>query len=309
MQSRCQRNWIWAATSCVGSGVARGGRPNGPGPKLSVCGGRIVASYRAGRPGCHAMQLIPSTGLVRRLSIDARQRLGHHRRMHFDLKLWRMTAGLRGRIALSAAIGLLALSVGIARFAFLGRFLAGVFRGEDARHLMLPLLAAAGAILLRAWLDHHRAMIAQRSAARVQERLRGRLFDKIVALGPAWFGAERTGGVDAVDGRRRGAVAIVLRSVPAAGHHRRLRAVGDLRLHRLVGRAGCRVMLAAALVHPGPARHRASQTALASRARQAAFKSFGEEFLDAVQGLPTLKAFGQSAAYGANPRCPGAGAV
>ena len=37
----------------------------------------------------------------------------------------------------------------------------------------------------------------------------------------------------------------------------------------------------------------------ASRARQAAFKAFGEEFLDAVQGLPTLKAFGQSHAYGA----------
>ena len=57
--------------------------------------------------------------------------------MHFDLKLWRMTAGLRGRIALSAVLGLLALAVGIARFAFLGRFLAGVFRGEM---LVLPLL-------------------------------------------------------------------------------------------------------------------------------------------------------------------------
>ena len=72
--------------------------------------------------------------------------------MHFDLKLWRMTAGLRGRIALSACLGLLALAVGIARFAFLGRFLAGVFHGETP---IAPLLGAAGAILLRAWLDHH----------------------------------------------------------------------------------------------------------------------------------------------------------
>ena len=38
-------------------------------------------------------------------------------------------------------------------------------------------------------------MIAHRTAGRVQETLRGRLFDKILALGPAWFGAERTGGV------------------------------------------------------------------------------------------------------------------
>ncbi|HEY1411945.1 MAG TPA: ABC transporter ATP-binding protein, partial [Rhodopila sp.] len=58
------------------------------------------------------------------------------------------------------------------------------------------------------------------------------------------------------------------------------------------------VMLAAALftlVLPSVV-HR--KTAVASRTRQSAFKSFGEEFLDAVQGLPTLKAFGQSAAYG-----------
>ncbi len=45
-------------------------------------------------------------------------------------------------------------------------------------------------------------MIAHRTAMRVQDVLRGRLYDKIVALGPAWFGAERTGGVmlSVVDG-------------------------------------------------------------------------------------------------------------
>ena len=40
-------------------------------------------------------------------------------------------------------------------------------------------------------------------------------------------------------------------------------------------------------------------TSAASIARAAAFKAFGEEFLDAVQGLPTLKAFGQSGAFAA----------
>ena len=40
------------------------------------------------------------------------------------------------------------------------------------------------------------------------------------------------------------------------------------------------------------------RTGRASRERQRAFKAFGEEFLDAMQGLPTLKAFGQSGAYG-----------
>src|SRR3974390_328418 len=35
-----------------------------------------------------------------------------------------------------------------------------------------------------------------------------------------------------------------------------------------------------------------------SHGRQQTLRSFGSEFLDGVQGLPTLKAFGQSAAYG-----------
>ena len=43
--------------------------------------------------------------------------------------------------------------------------------------------------------------------------------------------------------------------------------------------------------------HRADKRA--ALARSAAFKAFGEEFLDAVQGLPTLKAFGQGTAFGA----------
>jgi ATP-binding cassette subfamily C protein CydCD len=215
--------------------------------------------------------------------------------MHFDLKLWRMTAGLRGRIALSAALGLLALAVGIARFAFLGRFLAGVFHGETP---IMPLLGATGAILLRAWLDHHRTMIAHRTATRVQEALRGRLFDKIIALGPAWFGAERTGGVmlsmvDGVEqlqsffGQYLPQITIAI-FAPFAIFV--FIAWWDIPVATVMLAAALFTLVLPAVVH--------RKTALASRTRQSAFKSFGEEFLDAVQGLPTLKAFGQSAAYG-----------
>ncbi len=215
--------------------------------------------------------------------------------MHFDLKLWRMTTGLRGRVALSAALGLLALAVGIARFAFLGRFLAGVFRGEPS---IVPLLAAGAAILLRAWLDHRRTMIAHQTAARVQETLRGRLFDKIAELGPAWFGTERTGGVmlsmvDGVEqlqsffGQYLPQVTIAI-AAPFAIFA--FIAWWDVPVATVMLAAALFTLILPATVH--------RKTAVASRSRQAAFKSFGEEFLDAVQGLPTLKAFGQSAAYG-----------
>ncbi|MEA2743432.1 MAG: ATP-binding cassette, subfamily bacterial CydCD [Acetobacteraceae bacterium] len=211
--------------------------------------------------------------------------------MHFDLKLWRMTTGHRGRIALSAVLGLLALAVGIARFAFLGQFLAGVFRGEI---LILPLVGAPCAILLRAWLDHHRTMIAHRTAARVQEALRGRLFDKIIALGPAWFGTERTGGVmlSMVDGveQLQSFFGQYLPQVTIA-------VCAPVAIFAFIAWWDvpvATVMLAAALftlILPGTV-HR--KTAKASNARQAAFKSFGEEFLDAVKACrrskPSVKA-------------------
>jgi ATP-binding cassette subfamily B protein len=218
--------------------------------------------------------------------------------MYFDLRLWRMTGGLRGRIALAVGLGLLALACGIARFVFLGQFLARVFRGAPAGELAVPLIATAAAILVRAALDHARTMTAHRTSTRVQETLRGQLFDKIAALGPAWFGAERTGGVmlslvDGVEqlqtffGQYLPQVAIAI-CAPLA--------IFVVISHWDVPVA--LVMLAAALfslVLPAAIQRHSSR---ASYARQRDFKAFGEEFLDAVQGLPTLKAFGQSGSYG-----------
>ena len=40
--------------------------------------------------------------------------------MYFDRRLWQLTRGLRGWIALAIALGLVASVVGIARFAILG---------------------------------------------------------------------------------------------------------------------------------------------------------------------------------------------
>src|SRR3954471_18543933 len=100
--------------------------------------------------------------------------------MYFDVQLWRLTQGLRGRIVLAVVLGLFALAAGIARFAFLGWFLALIFQGAPVKNLVMPLAGVAVAIVLRVLLEHLRTMVAHRTAARVQETLRGRLFDKIV---------------------------------------------------------------------------------------------------------------------------------
>ncbi|MCA8045301.1 ABC transporter ATP-binding protein/permease [Burkholderia arboris] len=219
--------------------------------------------------------------------------------MYFDRRLWAMMAGLRWRVAAAVALGLVAMGVGILRFVFLGRVLALVFSGAPVRSIGEAVVATAACVLLRAWLDHRRTVLAQHTAGRVQATLRARLFDRIAALGPAWFSGERTGGVmlAVVDGVEQ------------------LQTFFGVYLPQLVIAACAPVMifavlawwdvptaailLVAALVTLALPQlvHRADKRA--ALARSAAFKAFGEEFLDAVQGLPTLKAFGQSSAFGA----------
>jgi len=218
--------------------------------------------------------------------------------MYFDLRLWRLTAGLRLAMAGGVLLGLVALAAGIARFAFLGMALARVFAGEGASAIAWPLAGAVAAVLLRAALDHARTVQANRTAASVQGRLRGMLFDRITALGPAWFAGERTGGVmlSMVDGVEQlqtffgqyvpqlaiaacAPVAIFL-----------FMAFWDVPVALVLLVAALVTLVLPALVHRWDRR--------ASLARQKAFKAFGSEFLDAVQGLPTLQAFGQSRSYG-----------
>ncbi|MBN9561010.1 MAG: ABC transporter ATP-binding protein [Alphaproteobacteria bacterium] len=218
--------------------------------------------------------------------------------MYFDRRLWELTRGLRGRMALGVVLGLLALAAGIARFAFLGLVLALAFRGAPFGEQLPPILGAIGSILLRAALDHARTLIAHRTATRVQAVLRARLHERVVALGPAWFAAERTGGVmlSMVDGVEQ-LQSFFGQYVPQLA----ISLCAPFAIFAFVAIWDwpvAFVLLAAALlalVGPMAVQMRERR---ASLARSGAFKAFGEEFLDAVQGLPTLKAFGQSGAYG-----------
>jgi ATP-binding cassette, subfamily B, bacterial len=218
--------------------------------------------------------------------------------MHFDWRLWQMTGGFRGRIALGVAIGLAAALIGMSRFVFLGTLIALVFQGAPAATLILPAAGVIGAVLARGALEHIRTMIAHRTAARIQEELRGRLYDKIAALGPAWFAGERTGGVmlSVVDGVEQ-LQTFFSQYLPQLC----VAALTPFAIFAIIAWWDvpvAAVMLGAALfclVLP-LAFHKLDRSA--SRARQRDFRAFGAEFLDAIQGLATLKAFGQSTSYG-----------
>lgn len=218
--------------------------------------------------------------------------------MYFDARLWAMTRGVRLRMLACAALGLLALGAGIARFALLGMFLGRLFAGTGGPALWWPLSGAAAATVLRGVLEHALNVQANRNAARIQTQLRARLYDKIVELGPAWFGGQRTGGVmlAVVDGVEQ-LQSFFGRYLPQLF----VAACAPIVIFGFIAWWDwpvALVLLAAALATLAlPLAAHASHRE-ASRQRAQAFKAFGEEFLDAMQGLPTLKAFGQSRAWG-----------
>lgn len=218
--------------------------------------------------------------------------------MYFDSRLWRLTRGMRAGMAGGIFLGLLALAAGIARYVFLGQLLARVFDGAPWQDWTAPALGVAAMVLLRAFLDHCRTVQANRCAAAVQQVLRGKLYDRIVALGPAWFAKQRSGGImlTVVDGVEQ-LQTFFGQYLPQVA----IAAAAPFAIFAVIAFwdvPTALVFLAAALFALfGPmAVHMLDRRA--SLARTQSLNEFGEDFLDAVQGLPTLKSYGQGKAWG-----------
>jgi ATP-binding cassette subfamily C protein CydCD len=215
--------------------------------------------------------------------------------VYLNRELWSFTAGVRLRIVWAVLVGLVAVVAGIVRLALLGWLLARVLAGPTATSLLFAVLLVGGVIVLRGGLEYYRAMVAHRTAARVQATLRRTLYDHITTLGPAHFTRSRTGDVmlSMVEGIQQLevyfgqylpqlAVACLTPVLIFA-----FVAFIDVPVALVMVSAALLTLLAPALWHHRESRH--------SGARQRAYAAFGAEFLDALQGLATLKAFGQSA--------------
>ncbi len=216
--------------------------------------------------------------------------------MYLDRRLWAFTEGVRGRIAFSVLVGVVSATVGIARLALLGWLLAKVFRGDAFETFVGPFVAVAGVMVLRGILEYWRTMVAHRTAARVQLHVRKLLYDKVTALGPAYFGLERTGSVilTMIDGVEQLETyfgqflpQIVVAVFMPVGIFAFV-AFLDLPAASVLFAFAILTLIAPSAFHSWNTRH--------SRARNFAYGGFSAEFLDSVQGLATLKAFGQARA-------------
>ncbi len=216
--------------------------------------------------------------------------------MYFDLRLWGFTRGVRLRIFGSVAIGVLAVLFGIARLALLGWLIARVFAGAPLNDLILPFIGVAAVMVVRGWLEYLRTMVAHNTAAIVQVHLRRVIFDQVTQLGPAHFGLERTG--DAIVAMIEGVEQLEI----YFGQYLPQLIVSILTPFLIFAVVAffdvpiALVMLIAALftlVAPQIFHHWDKKSSLE---RGRSYTAFAAEFLDSVQGLATLKAFGQSKA-------------
>lgn len=218
--------------------------------------------------------------------------------MHFDAQLWAATKGFRARIAVAMALGFISLAFGIARFVILGWLIARLFEGAALSELAMAITLLLAAIVARMGLEYCRAMVAHGTAARIQNRLRLDLYDQIVRLGPAWLAERRTGSIalSTIDGVEQLqtffgqflpqlAIALLAPVLLFA-----ILSFWDIPVAAVIS-----VAAILALVLPVVLKRIGEESTMR---RVRSFKAFGEDFLDAVQGLPTLKSFGQSAAFG-----------
>jgi ATP-binding cassette subfamily B protein len=214
--------------------------------------------------------------------------------MYFDPRLWPFTEGVRARLLAVAALGVLASAAGVARLALLGWLVGRALAGAPFAELLLPAALTALALFLRAGLEHGRTRVAQRSAAVVLGTMRAKLLDHLLTLGPA-----------AVSGLRSGEAALVLNEAVEQlntyfGQYlpqllvALVTPIGIFVFLALLDLPVALVMLAAALaalILPALLHRQASQGAVE---RSRAYKAFAADFLDSIQGLPTLAAFGQT---------------
>ncbi len=214
--------------------------------------------------------------------------------MHLELRLFQFTRGVRSRIFFSMLVGLIAVALGVARLALLGWLIGRVFAGDTLSDLTGAIVTIAAVMILRGVFEHWRNMIAHKTAAQVQKHLRRALFDRIAALGPGYAGRQRSGALtlSLVDG--------VEQLETYFGQYLPQLMVSTLTpvfifiFVAWIDLPVAAVLFAFAMValFLPAAWHRLDVRK--SRDRQQSYAEFAAEFLDSIQGLATLKAFGQS---------------
>lgn len=209
-------------------------------------------------------------------------------------ELFRRVGSARAFVGAGVLLGFLAAVATVFQMVFLARVVDRVFlKGADlaaVRNLLIFLLLA---VVARAAVLWAREVVAQRGAVRVKSELREKLFAHVLRFGPAYTGGERTGELTttATEGVEKlepyfarylpqTVLSVIVPLLVAAYVFPR-----DVTSAILLLATAPVIPILMVLVGSYAEDHMKRQWAALSR--------MGAHFLDAVQGLTTLKAFGR----------------
>jgi ATP-binding cassette, subfamily C, bacterial CydD len=211
-------------------------------------------------------------------------------------ELFRQVRSARVSLGATVVLGVLVAAATIAQMVFLASVVDRVFlRGADLGDVSTLLLSLLGAVVVRAALLWLREITAQQGAIRVKSELRERLFVHILRLGPAYTKGERTGelattvteGVEKLE-------AYFGRYLPQVFLSALIPLLIAVYVLPLDWSSSVLLLMTApvipvlmVLVGSYAEEHMQRQWTALSR--------LGASFVDALQGLPTLRVFGRSA--------------
>src|SRR5215472_8185719 len=203
----------------------------------------------------------------------------------------------RGLLAFTIVLGTLVTLAIIAQMTLLSEIVNAVFLShKDLAQVLLPLALLLGALILQASLLWGREVTAQRAAIRLKGSLRERVFAHLLRLGPAWSSGERTGelvvvvneGIERLD-------AYISRYLPQLV----LSVLTPLLIIGVIwpiDHLSAFLLLVTGPIIPLLFFLEASYTEKRIQVQWATLSRMSAHFLDAMQGLTTLKLFGRSQA-------------
>ena len=215
--------------------------------------------------------------------------------MYFDPRLFALTQGVRLRIAFAAALGLIAVGAGVSRLAVSGVIIYRVLSGQASfSALAMPLLSIAALILVRSLFQYWQNAVSHHTANVVKIRLREEAYAHALKLGPGFADRNRTGdlvltlveGIERLETFFGQYLSQIIVSAIAPIAIFAYMVTLDLYI-ALIFLAFALATLAVPAVF-----HRWNRNN--SYRRRRSYGELGSEFLDSVQGLATLKSFGQS---------------
>ncbi|WP_420564254.1 thiol reductant ABC exporter subunit CydD [Thalassobaculum sp.] len=207
--------------------------------------------------------------------------------------LKRLAAGQRTALAAMVGLGLLVAGVAVGQAWVIAGLIADAIGGAALAALWPPALVALALIVLRAALSVVSEAVGATASHRIRQAVRGRVLAALADLGPAWFDHRASGAVsatavdqvEALDGfiARFYPAQILAGAVPVA----------LLVPVFLVDPPSGWMLLAAGALTPVIMGLVGWRTGVHARSQVTAMKRANGYFLDRLQGLATLKLFGE----------------